>query len=99
MPERRIEPRIAGVAPLQFDTLKRAGKPERPRTRRPDGTIARPRRSVRNAVPVETRNGIPVRFYAYNGTGRSMSPQEAEDWLTCDAWLTEARDTERTVNA
>jgi hypothetical protein len=80
MPERRIEPRIAGVAPLQFDTLKRAGKPERPRARRPDGTIARPRRSVRDAVPVEVRNGMPFKPYVYRGTGRDqLQPYQEDD--------------------
>jgi hypothetical protein len=61
MPERRIEPRIAGIAPLQFDTLKRAGKPERPRARRPDGTIARPRRSVRAIARALAEATMPLR--------------------------------------
>lgn len=32
--------------------------------------------------PVRTRNGLPVSCYRYQGTGQSMSADEAEWWLT-----------------
>lgn len=31
--------------------------------------------------PRVVRNGLPVRFYRYDGTGQAMSEQEAGYWL------------------